>query len=340
MGIFLSAEDRQSLQAKHRGEKDRRVAYRMNAVLLADSGWSYTEISAALLLDEETISRHVNEYKAFRKLDVASGGSSSKLDSAQTLELIAYLEENTQAKTSIICAYVKEKYGVEYSFQGMYSWLKHNDFSYKQPKPVPAKADREQQADFIEFYNDLGKNTPPEEPILFGDGVHPTMATKISCGWIRKGKDKLIETTGSRTRMNLMGALNLETMVVVTEEFATINSEAMEKFFAKTRAAYPDAPKIHLILDRGPYNISAYTKEAAEKHRIKLHYLPPYSPNLNPIERLWKVMNEYARNSVFFKDAKAFRKAIMTFFHKTWPEIAESMVDRINDNFQILKSAV
>ena len=192
----MSAEDRQSLQAKHRGEKDRRVAYRMNAVLLADSGWSYKDISDALLLDEETISGHVTEYKVYRKLDVASGGSESKLDAVQTAELIAYLEENTQAKTSIICAYVKEKYGVEYSFQGMYSWLKHNDFSYKQPKPVPAKADAVKQEDFIEFYNDLLQVTPTEEPILFGDGVHPTMATKICCGWIRKGKDKLVETTG------------------------------------------------------------------------------------------------------------------------------------------------
>ncbi len=239
MGLFLSEDDRKLLQVRHRLKKERRVAYRMNAVLLADSGWSYKEISAALLLDEETISRHVTEYKTFRKLDISSGGSSSKLDALQTLELITYLEENTQSKTSLICAYVKEQYGVTYSFQGMYSWLKHNDFSYKQRKPVPAKAHSGQQADFIEFYNELGKTTSEEEPILFGDGVHPTMATKISCGWIRKGKDKLIETTGSRTRMNLMGALNLETMGVVIEEFATIDSKAMEQFFARTSKVHP-----------------------------------------------------------------------------------------------------
>ncbi len=133
MGIFLSAEDRQSLECKQRGEKDRRVAYRMNAVLLSDSGWSYKEISSVLLLDEETISRHVTEYKAHRKLDVASGGSTSKLNSTQTFELIAYLEEHTQAKTSIICAHVKGKYGVDYSFQGMYSWLKHNNYLVSKP---------------------------------------------------------------------------------------------------------------------------------------------------------------------------------------------------------------
>jgi len=42
--------------------------------------------------------------------------------------------------------------------------------------------------------------------------------------------------------------------------------------------------------------------EIATELNIKLHFLPPYSPNLNPIERLWKVMNEKVRNNRFFKD--------------------------------------
>ena len=65
-----------------------------------------------------------------------------------------------------------------------------------------------------------------------------------------------------------------------------------------------------------------------------LHHLPPYSPNLNPIERLWKVMNERARNNKVFKTTKEFRKAILEFFTDTWPKIAMSMTDTINDNFQ------
>jgi hypothetical protein len=50
-------------------------------------------------------------------------------------------------------------------------------------------------------------------------------------------------------------------------------------------------------------------------------------------------MNEYVRNNRFFENAQQFRFEIMEFFEKTWPKIAHSMVDRINDNFQILKSA-
>jgi transposase len=87
-------------------------------------------------------------------------------------------------------------------------------------------------------------------------------------------------------------------------------------------------------LDQGPYNISKETKKKAKELNIELKYLPPYSPNLNPIERLWKVMNEYARNNRFFASAKEFRNAIAEFFDTTWPRIKKSMVDRINDSFR------
>ncbi len=72
---------------------------------------------------------------------------------------------------------------------------------------------------------------------------------------------------------------------------------------------------------------------------IELHYLPPYSPNLNPIERLWKFMNEQVRNNVYFENSQVFRDAIHHFFNVTLREKAGELVCRLNDNFQILKPA-
>ena len=83
-----------------------------------------------------------------------------------------------------------------------------------------------------------------------------------------------------------MGALNLESMQIIIDSYEMISSETMVKYFSHLKAAYPKAPKIHLILDQGPYNISVVTQEAAKNRGIYLHYLPLYSPNLNPIERL------------------------------------------------------
>jgi len=73
-------------------------------------------------------------------------------------------------------------------------------------------------------------------------------------------------------------------------------------------------------------------------HKFKLHILPPYSPNLNPIERVWKVMNEKIRNNVVFKTFKLFENTVLNFFKDVWDTIPiDELKSRINDNFQELK---
>ena len=220
----------------------------------------------------------------------------------------------------------------------MTAWLHEHGFSYKKPAATPAKADSAKQEVFVAEYKRLVRQTPLDEPILFIDGVHPTMATKISYGWIKKGVRTPIATTASRTRVNIMGAINLEDMNVVTKAYDTIDSSAMVLYFDHLKAVYPSAKKLHLILDNGPYNTSAVTRQAASERNIILHYLPPYSPNLNPIERLWKVMNEEIRNNRFFASTKEFKDRIDWFFKVRWKEISDSMVDRINDNFNVIHS--
>jgi transposase len=88
-------------------------------------------------------------------------------------------------------------------------------------------------------------------------------------------------------------------------------------------------------LDNAGYNKTADVIANAKKLRIKLHFLPPRSPKMNPLERLWKVMNEQVRNNVSFKKAKEFREAIVNFFAKIGQKIKEGYVDRIHDAFHI-----
>jgi transposase len=339
MKLELTIEEKLNLETRHKRERDRRVADRIKAVLLHCEGWSQIEISQALRIRPETVHDHLEDYRESKKLKPENGGSESHLSADQIKELLWHFEAVTYLKVQDICAYVEQAYQVKFTLSGMTKWLHRQEFSYKKPKETPSKADPEKQAAFIKYYEKLLNTLSEDEPVEFGDGVHPTMATKVTYGWIRKGRDheKPILTTASRTRLNLMGSINLETMQVTIGSYETIDSRAMEQHFQKLRQQYPNAPKIHLILDQGSYNTSAETKEAARKNGIILHYLPPYSPNLNPSERLWKVMNERVRNNRFFHSATEFKKVIMDFFDITWPQIAHDMVDRINDNFQTLK---
>lgn len=340
MKVTLTYKQKHELENQHDKTRDGRVRDRIKAVLLASEGWSTAMISQALRIHETTVLRHLHDYAQSEKLKPKNGGSSSRLSASQTMVLIAHLTEVTYHHTHQIVAYVLEQFGVNYSVAGMNKWLHHHGFNYKKPKGVPHKFDEAKQQAFIDAYEALKSCCGKEGSILFMDAVHPTQATKLSHGWIRTGQDKAIETTGSRSRLNIVGALNLSDIGrTVIDDYESINSENIVRFFCKLRESYPLTHKLHLILDGAGYHRSDIVKEAAFLLNIELHYLPPYSPNLNPIERLWKVMNEQVRNNVYFKSRRDFEAAIRRFFTVILPEIAGSLASRITDNFQVLNPA-
>ena len=338
MHDFLTLKQREHLIKRHKKEEGKRVGDRIKAILLADEGWTYRKISKALLLDQETIGRHISEYIKRHKIENNAGGSKDKFESKGINKegLIAHLEENTYQDTNAIILYIDEKYGITYTKSGMASWMHKNGFSYKKPDARPAKADSVKQKEFISYYDKLKSSLDVNDIILFGDGVHPSMNTKISYGWIKTGIDKSIDNGASRTRINILGAIDLKSMDVTAENYKTINSNSVCDFLTSLKDKYTNKENIHLILDCGPYNTSKQTLQKAKDLDIKIHFLPPYSPNLNPIERLWKLTNELVRNNVVFKSAKEFRAKIMTFLKVQWDTLKLSMRCRINDNFQTL----
>ena len=336
----ISQEEKQELELRHRYEGDGRVRDRIKAVLLKSEGWENKAIAQALRIHEETVRQHLKDWAATKKLKPENGGSRSDLNEQQTQQLEAHIQEKTYTRALDICAYVEATFSVFYTVSGMTKWLKHQGFSYKQPKMTPAKADLAKQEEFIEEYLALLEDTPLAEPIVFMDSAHPTMATKVVCGWIKKGVDKPIAQTASRTRVNVMGAIELSTMKVVSCCPEQVNGVTTVSFFDQLKEAYPNAPKIHIILDNSGYHRCQLVKDTAIEKNIHLHYLPPYSPNLNPIERLWKVMNEQVRDNVFFTSAKNFREVIVDFFENKIHTLAPNLRNRINDNFQTITPPV
>ncbi len=74
-----------------------------------------------------------------------------------------------------------------------------------------------------------------------------------------------------------------------------------------------------------------------ESSRVVIHYLPPYSPNLNPIERLWKVMREHVTYNKVYPKFADFTEAIRYFFGDTVHRIQDVLRARINDNFEVIR---
>ena len=139
MDIQLTQEQKTNLETQHKQERNRKAGDRIKAILLSSEGWAQSQIAQALRIHETTVATHIKEYLNQQKLNNKSGGSSSKLTSVQTEELIIHLERNTYPSTKEIIEYVYRTYSVKYTQQGMYNWLKLHKFSYKAPKGIPLK---------------------------------------------------------------------------------------------------------------------------------------------------------------------------------------------------------
>lgn len=100
----------------------------------------------------------------------------------------------------------------------------------------------------------------------------------------------------------------------------------------------PEAKKIHIIWDNAGYHRSQAIRDFVETTNIELHFLPPYSPNLNPIERLWKIMHENVTYNHYYPKFADFTEGILNFF-KNIIDYESILVNRITDKFQRLNFA-
>ncbi len=333
----LTIKERQNLIQRHRKERDKRICDRIKAVLAYDDGYSYSEIARILLLDDETIHRHVEDYFKDQKLTTSNGGSESKLNDTESQKLVAHLSEITYLYVKDICDFVKKEYKKKYSISGMTKWLHINGFCYKKPHGVPAKADKVQQKKFIRFYEKLKIKAGTKKPIYFVDSVHPQHQTQLTYGWILRGERKEIPTTGRQYRLNFIGGICLTGHRFTFKQVDTVDADAIALFLSELRKINPGKHFIHVIWDRAGYHCDKEIQKFAKGLAIKLHYLPPYSPNLNPIERLWKMMHEQVTYNRYYATFSEFTKATLNFL-KNIGRKKIMLRARITDNFEVLHS--
>lgn len=331
----LTRAVRAALRASHRESRDRKVCDRIKAVLMYDDGYTYSEIARVLLIDDETVRRHLSDYYEKNKLSLASGGSHSALSDDQAEQLKNHLTERTYRYVKEICAYVYQVYGVKYSVGGMTLWLKHAGFCYKKPQPVPGKVDPISQAQFISYYKQL-KRQAKECPIYFVDSVHPQHQTHLAYGWIKKGERKRIATTGKQKRLHFMGGLCLDGHKIVITQAQRIDADSIKQFLSQLRSRHKEKDKIHVIWDNAGYHRSQEVRDYAASLKIVIHYLPAYSPNLNPIERLWKLLHEEVSYNHYYEKFSDFKKATLDFF-KHISRKKRLLRARLSDHFQIVQ---
>lgn len=335
--MTLSPEIKRELEQRAKLTRDVHERLRLCVVLVRSEGMSPELIAQAHRISVQSVYRYLLEYESEAKTQHdPRGGSKSKLDELQSKELLKHLQETTYLHVKEICKYVKAKYGIDYSKSGMTFWLKDHEFIYKQPIKIPGKLDPEKQEAFIRSYEALKASLSNNEELYFMDAVHPEFQSKAVCGWIKKGEIKTLPTTSAQYRMHFVGAITLKKMEVFAQEYETVDAESIIAFF-KALEANSKATTIHIVCDNGRSNKNRKLQEYLTKSKIRIHYLPPYSPNLNPIERLWKVLRERKTYNKCYEKFTDFKAEIRSFFSEDIPKIKNELTKRINDNFQCIQ---
>jgi transposase len=203
---------------------------------------------------------------------------------------------------------------VKYSPSGVKDLLHRLGFVYKKPKHVPGKLAPVKQAAFIAEYEKLRKNVDKNDPIYFGDATHPQYNSIPAFGWIRRGVEKKLKSNGGRKRVNIHGAIGVDTLETVTDFAKTIDGASTIRLFKKLGAKHPDAKVIHTIVDNATYYKSKPVKEWLKTSKIAIHFLPGDSPNLNLIERLWKFFKKKILYNKYYETFDDFLSACKNFF--------------------------
>ena len=339
---FLSPADRVALvEITRDGTEEDRVSRRANAILLLDKGWSFTEIAEALFIDDSTIRLWLKEFQdggVEALVLFALKGGTGALSPLQIDELRAWAAETLPASTTEVGQFIRERFGVDYGRSGLIKLMNRIGFEWKKPEPVPARTDVEAQQRFIDAHEDLRNSLGPDEAIVYVDAVHPTHQAKPAGCWQPRGAHCAVDQTSGRERLNLHGAIDLETGLTRIMDVEVVDAASTIALFEALERAYPLMAFIHVFLDNARYHHARAVRDWLQQpgRRIALHFVPSYCPHLNPIERLWKVMHKNVTHNRRYPKFRDFADAILGFLQKTVPERFDEFSSTITDNFRVI----
>ena len=317
---FLSQDQRSHLMALQRQERNAKISDRIKAILLLDQGFSYEEVATVLFLNKETIARYEKTYLGEGGVEdlcrLNYCGKPCGLNKAQLEQVKSHVKKIHPQSTLPIVDFIQHSFGISYTQSGIVALLHRLGFSYKKPKQLPGKSNPFKQKQFIKDLEQLEKELESVDEIIYMDGVHPQHNSKPAYGWFAKGEEIPLRTNSGRERLNINGALNANSLEVTIVESDSVNAQSTLELFKKLEVKYPNAKRIVVICDNARYYRSKLVSEYVEKSKIELRFLPPYAPNLNLIERLWRFMNKKVRNNKYYCKFMDFKKSIIDFFRE------------------------
>lgn len=216
------------------------------------------EVSDYLGIDDSTVYRYGDSYlgdglEVYLRTDYK--GYWGLLSCVQISELRAGLNRPLYTESQSVAAWIKERWGIDYTPQGTVDLLNRIGFTYKQTKQVPCEVDVQAQEAFMEELSGiLDQATESNAVIYYGDGGHPTHNTRSTHAWIEKGTEREQPTVSGRNRVNINAVPNAKDPAdVIALDCERVNATSTRELYEKVLEKNPDADSIYIITDNARY---------------------------------------------------------------------------------------
>lgn len=316
-----------------------RVQRQMNVVYLKSQGMIHKDIKKFEGICENTLLKYLREYQEGgieRLKEIRFYSPKSELEPhSKTLE--AYFIEHPPATINEAIARIEELTGIKRKREQVRVFLLKLGLKPRKIGMVPAKADVEAQETFVrqQLSPRIAEAQAGDRARFFLDAYNEVLAPFL--GFLWSFTRLFIKAPSGRQRFNVLGALNAIThhLMTVTND-SYINADSVCELLFNIAEAYTGVP-ITIVLDNARYQRGKKVQEYALQLGIELLFLPPYSPNLNLIERVWKFVKKKCLYSKYYDKFPEFKTAIQTCLSKTNTIHKEELSTLLALNFQTFK---
>ena len=287
--------------------------------------YQQTEQAALVLqLSVAQVEAYVHKFLCYGVRGVAfkrSTGRRPKLTTAQQRELCRLIEAGPQAagfsgacwRSPMIQQLIKDRFGVSYSVFYIAELLKSLGFSYQKAAFVSAHLDEVARKGWrTRVWPAILRQAREQKALLlFGDEVSFPQWGTLSYTWARRGHQPVVQTSGKRKGWKVFGLLEYFTGRFFHQGLeGRFTSATYTAFLARVL----EQTTAHLILiqDGARYHTSAETKRFFAQHtqRLTVYQLPSYSPDYNPIEKLWKKIKQAETHLHYFPTFDALTEKV------------------------------
>lgn len=191
------------------------------------------------------------------------------------------------------------------------------------PKPaVECSLSARQRRRRLAKIREIIENLPQNEVAVYEDEADIHLNPKIGLDWMCRGQQKIVMTPGKNEKAYVAGTLDARDRTVLWVGDSVKNSELFIKMLEKLDSYYQEANKIHVILDNYGIHKSQQTRQALLKFpRIVLHFLPPYCPDYNKIERMWQELHANVTRNHRYTNLIDLCRAVARFLDEISPWI-------------------